>query len=568
MLKLFPIVGAVALAAVSAIAQTVQVPPAATVSGYGTSINYFRAGTNKFQMVYDTSHFTGQGLLAPISITQIDFVFAPGSVFTAVNFPSVNAYVDLSLTDWTAQSTTYASNRTNPAAAPNFSGTVNTVAGAFYVSLPLSTPFSYDPTAGVDLVVEIDILAAPTPLTGNTQYCAYSGTATGVPPGNACSVVRSVGAPAALSGATSGFVPILQFTYTPAPGAGVATPIGAGCIEKYASFHEFFATTANFDLQNSAVTFLNAGSSYIVTRSGAWLPAGSVQATPTVLTLADDAEVNYPFTTGSFPGWTGLQVCSNAYVAAAAGNTLVAAPSVTTTMNAPQQAFYAQRDLDPSATTGGGVVQVEESAGVTTVSFIGVPNWTDPASTTPVTQPCDIQFQFYASGDVTIAFGANMSANQDNGGILVGYSPAGPNLNPPSTDISALTGGILLETADTQALKLESLNRPVINTTWNLNVTNIPPLVQVGVEIYGFSDPGINDLFPLGAPGCGLRANLDVLNPWISIGGTTHAYSLSVPNSPGLLGSTFFLQSAMLDASYNAFGAITSNGISGLIGSI
>ncbi len=554
---------AVALTAASAFCQVAQIPPAANIAAYGNSGAYWRAGTVKWQMIYDTSHFTSQGILATISITQIDFVTTPGSVFTAVNYPTVNAYVDLSLNDWTAQNATYATNRTNPAAPPNFTGTVNTQAGTFLTTLALTTPFSYDPTAGVDLVVEVEIMTAPTPNTGNFQYTTYTAT----PPGNACAVIRSLNNPTSLTGSVSGFVPIVQFTYIPAVGAGVATPLGAGCYEKYASIAELFAVTANFDLQNSALTFLSTGGTYLVTRTGAWLPAGSVQPTPTVLALADDSDVNYPFTTGSFPGWTGIQVCSNGYVAAAAGNTLVAAPSVTTTMNAPQQAFYCQRDLDPSTATGGGVVQVEESATVTTVSFIGVPNWTDPASIPPVTQPCDIQFQLYPSGDVTIAFGPNMSTNQDNGGILVGYSPAGPNLNATNTDISALTG-VLLEIVDTSALALQSVNRPVINTTWNLNVANIPPLVQLGVEIYGFSDPGINDLFFIGAPGCGLRANLDVLNPWVSLGGTSHPYSLPIPNSSGLLGVTFYMQSAMLDASYNAFGVITSNGIAGLIGSI
>jgi hypothetical protein len=571
MQKFLPLVGVLALAATSVVAQTVQVPGAAQIGGYGTSGNYWRgAQLFKFQLIYDSTTFTGQGVFQPISINAITFQYGATTASVAVTYPQMDVYLQPAAVDFTAQSLTYANNRSIAfPTTPNYSGPVTTTAGvltqgAAFITIPLTTPLLYDPTLGVDLLVEIESSVLPTPATQQTAWTTYSTT----PPANLCSVVRSPASNTSATGNSSAFVPIMEIAYTPAPGAGVATPIGAGCIEKYASFHEFFAVTANFDLQNSALTFLNAGSTYLVTRSGAWLPAGSVQTTPTVLTLADDADVNYPFTVGSFPGWTGIQVCSNGYVAAAAGNTLVAAPSVLTTMNAPQQGFYCQRDLDPSTATGGGVIQVEESASVTTVSYIGVPNWTDPASVPPVTQPCDIQFQLYANGDVVIAFGANMSINQDNGGILVGYSPAGPSLSPPSTNISAMTGGILLETGDTPALALASVNRPVINTTWNLNVTNIPPLVQLGVEIYGFSDPGINDLFFIGAPGCGLRANLDILNPWVSLGGTSHAYSLPVPNSAGLLGVTFYLQSAMLDSSYNAFGAITSNGIAGLIGNI
>ncbi|MCC7395582.1 MAG: hypothetical protein IT455_00785 [Planctomycetes bacterium] len=548
---------AVALASVSAMAQTVSVPSDALIGGYGTSANYFRAGTNRFQMVYDSTHFTSQGILAPVSISQIDFEVYTAATFTIVNFPQVDIYLEFAAVDYSAQSTTFASNFINPTPVPVFSGPVTTQAGTYYVSIPLTTPVSYDPTAGIDLVLDVVIPTAPTPLTGNTQWCAYSAT----PPGNLCSVIRSVGQPTSATGSYSGYVPIVQFTYTPDPNAGVAVPTGTGCISKFASMYELFDPTANFDLHNSALAFLWNGTSYDVARVGTYLPIGSVNPVPTALTLADDAEVFVPFTTGSFPGWTGLNVCSNGYVAAASGNTLTAAPSANNCMNNPQMAFYSQRDLDPSS---GGQILFEESPGLTMVTYDGVPNWDGGTGAAP----CDIQFQFYSNGDVFIAWGANMSTNQDNGGILVGYSPGGTSLVPASTDITSITGVLALEAADTYPLTLTSATRPVINTTWNLDVTNIPALIQIGIEIYGFSDPNIPDMFFIGMPGCPLRASLDLLNPWVSIGQTTHSYSLPVPNVPTLLGANIYLQSAMMDASYNAFGLITSNGIAGTIGSI
>lgn len=567
---------AIALTSAAALAQSIQLPGATQISGFGTSANYWRASVFKFQMIYDSTLFTSQGVLQPISINQVTFQVAGATqASVAVTYPSMNVFLQPAAVDYLAQSTTYAANRTIAAPTPNFAGSVTTIGGLVaqgdqFITFPLTTPLSYDPTLGVDLLIEVECAAIPTPATGNTAWTTYNGT--GAPPaGNLCNVMRSPTSNTATAGAFSAFVPIVNLGYSPAPNAGIATPIGTGCIKKYTSMYEFFASPANFDLQNSALSFLSLGGfGYAVNRTGAFLPIGSVQATPTVLALGDDTEINYPFTVGSFPGWTGIQVCSNGYVAKAAGNSLTAAPSALTAINNnPQDAFYCQLDLDPQAPgLGSGTIQVEESASVTTVTWDNVTNWNSGTGAAP----CTFQFQLYPSGDVTIAFGPNFTTFQPNGGVLVGYSPGGANLVPPSVDISAIgAGAIVLEAVDTFPLALASLNRPVINTTWNLEVNTIPnpAPAQVGVEIYGFSDPGINDLFFIGAPLCGLRANLDILNPFVHFApATTHAYSLAVPNAPTLIGVTFFLQAAMLDPSYNGFGAITSNGISGLIGSI
>ena len=570
------IASAIALTTASAFAQSALVPPAAVGPFNGTSAFYFTpGGISRFQMIYDSSTLTSQGILQPISINAVKIRY--GGVappLPVVTYPNVSVFLQNSAVDWSLQSTTYAANRTVAfPTTPNFvgsvtSGVTTTANGDFYVNVPLAVPFSYDPTSGVDLLVEFEINGAPTPVpaAGLSTGCAATGLT------DLCAVKRSTTSVTAVTGANSAFKPIIEIDYTPAPNAGVATPIGTGCIKKYTSMYELFAAPANFDLQSSALTFLSLGGlGYAVNRTGAFLPIGSVQATPTVLALGDDTEVNYPFTVGSFPGWTGIQVCSNGYVAKASGNSLTAAPSVNTAMGNPQEAFYCQLDLDPiTPGLGSGTIQVEESATVTTVTWDNVTNWNNAAA--PGAAPCTFQFQLYPSGDVTLAFGPNFTTFNPNGGVLVGYSPGGPSQAPPSTDISALgAGAILLEVADTFPLALASLNRPVVNTTWNLEVNTIPnpTPAQVGVEIYGFSDPGFNDLFFIGAPGCPLRANLDILNPFVHFApATTHNYSLAVPNAPTLIGVTFFLQAAMLDPSYNAFGAITSNGISGLIGSI
>jgi hypothetical protein len=566
-------VGSIVLASVSATAQAVLVPSTALGPFAGTSGNYFTvAGVNRFQMIYDTSNLTSQGVLAPINITNVQFLYGGGATpANIVTYPSVAVYLQPAAVDWASQSTTFAANRTIAfPTTPNFSGPASTIAGTYYVDVPLTTPFAYDPTAGVDLLIEVELNGAPTPALGNTQACTFSAT----PPANACNVKRSVGSITATVGANSAFVPIVNLLYGSVAGAATYQTLGAGCIAHYASMYELFNTPANFDLQNSALTLIPTGSGgYVAVRSGAYLPIGSVQSPPTALTLGDDAEVTTAFTVGSFQGpagpWTTVTIVSNGVIselpshpASIAGG---GAPNNNTFLNAAPTAFYTLADWDPSAATGGGNVWYEESAGVTTITWDNVPNWT---ATPPAAGVNSFQFQLYPSGVVTIAW-LNLASFGNNGGVLVGYSPGGVNLDPGSRDISAIgAGSVVIDPADIPGMTLTASNRPVLNTNWNLDVSNIDPTSLIGLDILGLTDPGINDLFFIGMPGCGLRSSLDVTNAWF-VTGPTHSYSFAVPNVPSLVGFNLFTTSATLQSPpQNGFGAMTSNGIQGTLGSI
>jgi hypothetical protein len=74
--------------------------------------------------------------------------------------------------------------------------------------------------------------------------------------------------------------------------------------------------------------------------------------------------------------------------------------------------------------------------------------------------------------------------------------------------------------------------------------------------------PGI-DLAPLGAPGC--RALVDiagsVLTPIGNLPGSSLSLPLPLPNTSTILGLAIYSQSLWLDATQNAFGATTSNGL-------
>ncbi len=344
------------------------------------------------------------------------------------------------------------------------------------------------------------------------------------------------------------------------------TSLGLGCIRQFTSFYEYFLTPASFDLAGSALTLTPSGGGYVVTTGGAFLPIGSVQPVPTALALGDDAAITQPFTVGSFTGptgaWTGVTVISNGVVAQAAGNTTLAAPTVATLLGAPQTAFYTQADFDPIGGTGAGTIWFEESATVTTVTWDNVASWNNVGSQNT------FQMQLYPSGTVTIVWTA-LAAVGSNGGVIVGYSPGGASADPGNSDLSALgAGSIVTFPADLPALSLTGTSRPVTGGTWNLTTGNIPATGALGIEILGLSDPGINDLGFLGMPGCGLRANLDLLNAFL-VAGSTHNWGLAIPASPALVGVHIYATSAVAQLPpVNAFGWITSNGIDGQLGDV
>ena len=574
MSKLTLLAASVALTALSVTAQNVTIPSAALGPYAGTSGNYFTAGgVNRFQMVYDASNFTAQNLFAPISITRVQFLFG-GTTANIVTFPSVSVYLQPAAVDFAVQSTTFALNRTiDPLPAANFAGSVTTVAGTYYVDIPLTTPFSYDPSAGVDLLLEVEVNGAPTPALGNTQATTFTAT----PPGNACNVKRSVGSITNPTGANSAFVPIVNFDYVPDPNAASFLPLGSGCINRFSSFYELFAGPANFDLANSAVSFIPVGNGYIVVQSGSFLPVGATQTPATALALGDDAEVAQALTVGSFAGpngpWTTLNISSNGVISELAAHPSSVggggAPNNNTYLNAAPTAFYHLADWDPSTATGGGNVWYEESASAIVVTWENVPNW---VATLPAPGVNTFQFQLYPNGTVTIAWNAaGLTSFGNNGGVLVGYSPGGVNLDPGSYDISSIgsLGSVVLLGADVPGMSLTSNNRPVFGATWSLTAGNFDPSSTLGVSIFGLSDPGINDLFFLGMPGCGLRASLDVVNAFL-VTGPTESYSLTIPiGQPALQGFNLYTTTATMQMTpLNAFGWMTSNGIRGTLGSI
>ncbi|MFN9705722.1 MAG: hypothetical protein ACK595_12990, partial [Planctomycetota bacterium] len=207
------LVGALALASTAA-AQTLTGVPAifANAEG-GTSGNIWRAGINRVQCFYDSTNFLTQGVVAPIRITNVEFRLAGGLTGAVVNYPNVSIYLQNAAVDFLTPSTTFATTRTvNPLPTANFTGSVTTTLATgttpndWFISIPLATPFDYDPSIGVDLLMEIEIAAAPVPVTGSTISTGFTAAT------HFCNSIRSVGSTAATAGQASAFCPVARVT--------------------------------------------------------------------------------------------------------------------------------------------------------------------------------------------------------------------------------------------------------------------------------------------------------------------------------------------------------------------
>jgi len=172
--------------AASAVAQSVVIPNGtATTEGASSTAYAWGRGTSQIrvQYVYDSTHFTSQGITYPILINQLSFR-ANGAATTA-GYTYNNAIVQLSsaAVDYLAPSTTFASNHGGDLATV-YTGPVTVASGAgttpnnYYVTIPCA-PFLYDPTLGVDLCVDLaHDGAGPATATGPSHDSASTGSMT------------------------------------------------------------------------------------------------------------------------------------------------------------------------------------------------------------------------------------------------------------------------------------------------------------------------------------------------------------------------------------------------------
>ncbi len=215
---------AVSLFAATAAAQFQVVIPAGMATAEGSTSNAFpwgRGGTGLLQQcIYDSSHFTAQGITYPILVTGLKWRPNTGVGLVASSYTAgCSVKLSTSPLDQAAVSTTLASNR-GLDETTCYSGVVSWAAQAaqagptpFGISVPFTTNFLYDPSAG-DLNIECDLpIQTFTGAGPQLDVHAVAGQAL------ASRVYVSTGYPGTGTGLiTQNHGAVVEVTYTPAAG--------------------------------------------------------------------------------------------------------------------------------------------------------------------------------------------------------------------------------------------------------------------------------------------------------------------------------------------------------------
>ena len=353
--------------------------------------------------------------------------------------------------------------------------------------------------------------------------------------------------------------------YTPVGGFAAATSIGNGCggAAQFASYYENFPPQT-FDLGGTATTYNSllhsaTGNGYVVVPgSGNWFPPSTALAlTDNTVSTAQPLGFSFPLANGT--STTDVWVCDDGYLWLSAAGIADFTPAVNEFLSQGARLAPCWMSLSPQGNIYFDVDPNGQAAYVT---------WLDIAETGNASSRITMQVALFANGDFEYRYGAETLSSIGNTFALVGQTPGGGVLDPNNRDISATPAFVLGPDQVTPDLLLSTLSRPVLGTSWNLSVDDIPATTVFGLTIIGISDPAVLDLGFVGMPGCELRANIDILDgPWTPTG-TSYSLGLAIPALPlALSGFELFCQAATFsNPAVNAFGAITSNGMKGTLG--
>ncbi|MBX3463413.1 MAG: hypothetical protein KF830_09590 [Planctomycetes bacterium] len=371
---------------------------------------------------------------------------------------------------------------------------------------------------------------------------------------------------------------------------GTHTPRGAGCYGD--SFYQWFdsAAAAAAGLAGHALRLVPHAAGYTAHWEpfGAWVYSNPFAATD--LPRSDDGQALLDLAANGIPslplpgGSTStLWIHMNGFVSTSGpanddgawnspANDFVPTPAF---RNAPETAFWAWHDWDPSDLAGGPVRwHYDAFASRLYVTWDGVENWSVP----PRANPGTFQFQFdLANGSVRYLWLAvdNDTTSPYGSGHLVGFSPGGASADPGSLPLA--TAGSTTTITGQSALGLHAAPPPVVlagggSSPVTYTIDHVPDYappngVRLGILFFAATAaPGL-DLGLIGAPSCqSYLGGLDVPLPFSAIGGTTTTIPVAFP-PPLPAGTTFHAQAVALfpagalPGGLNAFGLVTSNGL-------
>ncbi|MCA8964496.1 MAG: PKD domain-containing protein [Planctomycetes bacterium] len=211
-----------------AAAQLSLVAPDGYANAEGNTGNLFPwqvdATSIHIQFLYDSSHFTNQNVVSPIVISRLRYrANATTSSWTGGSWPNVRIDMATATTDYATPSATFAANTgpdlttvlTGPVTVQPGTGNGAGVPGPWYIDIPLTTPFLYDPTSGNDLVV--DIMLDGTGWTGVSTSADHV-SASGNPPSRVSRVYSTAGATATTGTVGANYGAVCEFGYSIANG--------------------------------------------------------------------------------------------------------------------------------------------------------------------------------------------------------------------------------------------------------------------------------------------------------------------------------------------------------------
>lgn len=219
-----------ALSLASALAAQTIVIPNGLAATEGTSSTAYPWGRGTAQIrvlyIYDSAHFTGQSVTAPIVVTQLAWRANGGVTGTAGVYSQVAVSMSTAPNDYTAPNATFASNHgadltvvhSGPVAVAAAAGTSP---NSYYVTIPLQTPFVYDPTLG-DLSIEI--------ATDATGWVGGAGAAldSGGAAGNTSRIYNLSNYQSPTGSTQVGSSPVVELTIG-GPGFATMASVGTGC---------------------------------------------------------------------------------------------------------------------------------------------------------------------------------------------------------------------------------------------------------------------------------------------------------------------------------------------------
>ncbi len=213
----------------AASAQFTLVAPDGYAAAEGNASNTYpwqrNASPIRIQFIYDSSHFTNQSVVSPVIISNLRYrANASTATWAGGTWPTVQIDMATATSDYLTPSTTFATNMgpdlttvlNGPVTVQPGTGNGTGVPGPWYIDIPLSTTFLYDPTTGNDLVV--DIMFDGVGWTGASTSADHVSGTTVVPPPMMSRVYSTVGPTAVTGTVGTNYGAVCEFTYVPANG--------------------------------------------------------------------------------------------------------------------------------------------------------------------------------------------------------------------------------------------------------------------------------------------------------------------------------------------------------------